>query len=110
MDLYFSRPILCTCAGMRKAYPGLPSYSLKNLTDHFHISMDRHHRAMSDAKAAAQLLNLMNAKRESKEALDSGSTAGDSFQNHQHQNCSKDGADETRRLANLIDAKNLTQI
>ncbi|MBX9769335.1 MAG: VRR-NUC domain-containing protein [Bdellovibrionales bacterium] len=67
MNLQFVRPLLCTCAGMKKAYPGLPSYSLKNLTEHFHITMEQHHRALSDARAAAQLLLLMNAQRDSKE-------------------------------------------
>ena len=59
----FVRAHLCTCAGMRKTHPGLKSYSLKNLTQHFQINLDQHHRALSDARAAAQLLLLINAKR-----------------------------------------------
>jgi len=47
---------------MRRAYPGLPSYSLASLTHHFGISMEQHHRAMSDARAAAQLLNLIHER------------------------------------------------
>jgi len=31
---------------------------LANLTRHFHIDMEQHHRALSDAKAAAELLKL----------------------------------------------------
>lgn len=60
----FSAPTLCTCAGMRKAYPGISSYSLKNLTAHFQISLENHHRALCDAKASAELLMLMNEKRQ----------------------------------------------
>ncbi len=62
-EIDFVRPQICTSAGMKKAYPGLPSYSLKNLTQHFQISLDSHHRAMCDARAAMELLNLMNEKR-----------------------------------------------
>lgn len=60
----FIRPQLCTCSGMRKAFPGIQSYSLKNLTEHFHISLDSHHRALCDAKAAAELFLLMAGKRQ----------------------------------------------
>ena len=59
----FVRAHLCTCAGMRKTHPGLKSYGLKNLTEHFEIKLDQHHRALSDARAAAELLVLMNRKR-----------------------------------------------
>jgi DNA polymerase-3 subunit epsilon len=59
----FRRPKLCTVREMRKHYKGLPSYSLANLTRHFQIDMQRHHRAMSDAIAAAELLNMVNEKR-----------------------------------------------
>lgn len=54
----YRRPKLCTVREMRKAYPGLESYSLAALTKHFDITMTRHHRALSDAEAAAQLLLL----------------------------------------------------
>ena len=60
----FVRPMLCTCAGMRKTHPGLSSYGLKYLTNHFQIRMDRHHRALSDARSAGQLLLIMNRKRQ----------------------------------------------
>jgi DNA polymerase-3 subunit epsilon len=63
VGMEFSAPTLCTCAGMRKAYPGISSYSLKNLTEHFRISLDQHHRALCDARATAELLLLMNEKR-----------------------------------------------
>lgn len=63
VEIEFVRPKMCTCAGMRKAYPGLPSYGLKNLTQHFRIKLEQHHRALADARAATELLLLMNVKR-----------------------------------------------
>ncbi|WP_026376195.1 exonuclease domain-containing protein [Aestuariibacter salexigens] len=63
LEQHFSMPKLCTVREMRKAVPGLSSYSLANLTEHFAIDMQRHHRAMSDALAAAGLLNIINQKR-----------------------------------------------
>jgi DNA polymerase-3 subunit epsilon len=63
IDRFWRRPKLCTVAQMRRHYKGLPSYSLANLTKHFEIDMQRHHRAMSDALAASELLNLINEKR-----------------------------------------------
>lgn len=59
----FRMPKICTCAGMRKYYPGYKSYSLKNLCQNFGISLETHHRALCDAEAAAELLILMNEKR-----------------------------------------------
>lgn len=59
----FVMPKLCTVQGMRKYHQGLPSYSLANLTRHFNIAMTQHHRALSDARAAAQLLALIQAAR-----------------------------------------------
>jgi len=63
LDQRFVRPYICTKVGMKKHYPGLPSYGLKNLSAEFGISLTQHHRAMSDAEAAASLLALINAKR-----------------------------------------------
>ncbi len=60
----FRMPKLCTCASMRKLYPGRRSYSLAALTSDFNISLDSHHRALCDAEAAAELLLLINEKRE----------------------------------------------
>ena len=59
LERYYRRPKLCTVQQCRRVFPNLPSYSLANLTAHFNISMDHHHRALSDAKAAAQLLVLI---------------------------------------------------
>lgn len=58
LEQSFRRPKMCTVREMRRTHPGLPSYSLANLTKHFYISMERHHRALSDAKATAELLKL----------------------------------------------------
>ncbi|MDJ0759224.1 MAG: exonuclease domain-containing protein [Woeseiaceae bacterium] len=59
----FRMPRLCTCASMRKLYPGRKSYSLAALTSDFGIRLDSHHRALCDAEAAAELLLLINEKR-----------------------------------------------
>lgn len=63
LDRTYRRPKLCTVQQMRKYYSGLPSYSLANLTRHFNIDMQRHHRALSDAIAASELLKLVNEAR-----------------------------------------------
>lgn len=63
VNVDFVRPQMCTVQGMRKNFPGLKSYSLKNLTQHFRISLDQHHRALCDAKATVELLHLINGKR-----------------------------------------------
>lgn len=59
----FRSPTLCTVVSMRKCYPGLPSYSLARLTQHFGIPLEAHHRALCDAEATAGLLHLINEKR-----------------------------------------------
>ncbi|MDH4108664.1 MAG: exonuclease domain-containing protein [Gammaproteobacteria bacterium] len=59
----FRYPRLCTCASMRKLFPGLPSYSLAELCGRFDIPLKSHHRALCDAEAAAQLLLIVNEKR-----------------------------------------------
>ncbi|MDO6713124.1 exonuclease domain-containing protein [Aliiglaciecola sp. 2_MG-2023] len=66
LEQSFRMPKLCTVREMRKAIPGLPSYSLANLTRHFGIDMTRHHRALSDAQAAAELLFIINEVRHEK--------------------------------------------
>ena len=59
----FRHPKLCTCASMRKLYPGMRSYSLASLCRSFDIPLKQHHRALCDAEAAAELLLLINEKR-----------------------------------------------
>jgi len=48
---------------MRKVKPGLDLYSLAALTKHFGIVMEQHHRALSDARAAAELLKIVHIKK-----------------------------------------------
>jgi DNA polymerase-3 subunit epsilon len=67
----FRHPKLCTCASMRRLYPGLSSYSLGALCNEFQIPLKQHHRALCDAEAAAELLFLVNEKRA--ESLAAGS-------------------------------------
>ena len=67
LERRFRFPKVCTCAGMRRRFPGHKSYSLGNLCLTFGIELKDHHRALSDARAAAHLLNLMNEKREASE-------------------------------------------
>ena len=59
----FRHPKLCTCASMRKLYPGQRSYSLASLCRKFDIPLKQHHRALCDAEAAAELMLLINEKR-----------------------------------------------
>ena len=59
----FRFPKLCTVSSMRQYYPGLKSYSLANLCREFSIDLNGHHRALVDAKAATELLFLLNDKR-----------------------------------------------
>ena len=64
LERRFRFPKLCTCAGMRRRYPGHKSYSLGNLCETYGIDLKEHHRALCDARAAAQLLNLVNQQRD----------------------------------------------
>ncbi|CAL4866407.1 3'-5' exonuclease DinG [Asticcacaulis sp. MM231] len=63
LERCFRHPKLCTCASMRKHYPGHASYGLANLCRAFNIELKNHHRALADARAAAELLHLINEKR-----------------------------------------------
>ncbi len=60
----FRMPKLCTVASMRRLFPGHSSYSLKALTDTYGIELRSHHRALCDAEAAAELLLMINEKRQ----------------------------------------------
>ena len=60
----FRMPKLCTCATMRRLFPGHASYSLKALCADFDIALGQHHRALCDAEAAAGLLQHINERRE----------------------------------------------
>lgn len=63
LERRFRHPKICTVASMRKLYPGHKSYSLKNLCVDYEIDLTTHHRALCDARAAAELLKLVNYKR-----------------------------------------------
>lgn len=63
LERRFVRPYICTKTGIKKHFPGLESYGLKNLCAHFGISLVNHHRALADAEAAAELLILITQKR-----------------------------------------------
>jgi DNA polymerase-3 subunit epsilon len=60
----FRYPRLCTCASMRKLFPGHRSYSLASLCDAYSLPLKQHHRALCDAEAAAELLIMINEKRQ----------------------------------------------
>ncbi|WP_088346351.1 MULTISPECIES: exonuclease domain-containing protein [Rhodomicrobium] len=70
LDRRFRFPKFCTCAGMRRHYPGHNSYSLGSLCGIYEISLEHHHRALCDAEAAAMLLNLINRTREGRTLRD----------------------------------------
>ncbi|MEM7359728.1 MAG: exonuclease domain-containing protein [Pseudomonadota bacterium] len=59
----FKMPRFCTVSNSRKTFPGLKSYALGNLTAHFDIDLENHHRALSDASATADLLVLIQQAR-----------------------------------------------
>lgn len=65
----YSRKQLCTVRMSRKAFPGLPSYSLENLIRHFQIPVDARHRALADALATTELLEKIIAREENQEEL-----------------------------------------
>ncbi len=71
----FRYPKLCTCASMRKLYPGRRSYSLAALAEAYDIPLRNHHRALCDAEAAAQLLLIVNEKRSELLAKDTAAEA-----------------------------------
>jgi DNA polymerase-3 subunit epsilon len=64
LERRFRFPKLCTVAGMRRRYPGHKSYSLGRLCAIYEIGLEDHHRALCDARATAQLLILINRKRD----------------------------------------------
>lgn len=54
----YSRRKLCTVRLSRKVFPGLPSYSLGKLIVHFGITVNARHRALADAAATTELLQM----------------------------------------------------
>lgn len=65
----YSRKQLCTVRMSRKAFPGLPSYSLENLIRHFEIPTDARHRALADAMATTTLLERILDREQNKEEI-----------------------------------------
>ncbi len=55
LGMEFRRKRLCTVQMSRRAFPGLPSYSLDKITSELGIALDGHHRADVDALATMKL-------------------------------------------------------
>lgn len=66
----YTRKQLCTVRLARKAFPGLPSYSLGNLIKHFNIKVKNRHRAMADTQATVVLFDKILAKEKGEEQVD----------------------------------------
>ncbi|KAA1154724.1 DNA polymerase III subunit epsilon [Pseudoalteromonas sp. FUC4] len=62
---FFKMPKMCTVVESRKAFKGLKSYSLGNLSSHFNLNLTSHHRALADATATAELLLLIQESQSS---------------------------------------------
>jgi len=59
MSRSFAKPKFCTLSNARKTFPGLPSYALGKLCHQLDINLNHAHRALSDARASAELLILI---------------------------------------------------
>jgi DNA polymerase-3 subunit epsilon len=55
----FTRPALDTLSLARRLHPGLERYSLLHLAAHFQVDSRPDHRALNDARAAAEVLTAM---------------------------------------------------
>jgi DNA polymerase-3 subunit epsilon len=66
----FSRRKMCTVQLSRKAFPGLPSYSLNKITAELSISLEGHHRAGVDARATAKLFQKIIEKEQTTDLFD----------------------------------------
>lgn len=60
----FESPKMCTVQLSRKAFPGLPSYSLGRICSHLNIPIHDRHRALGDAEATAILFGMIYEKDE----------------------------------------------
>lgn len=65
----FSKRQLDTVRLARNTFPGLKSYSLGNLIKHFNIKVKNRHRALDDALATSELLEMILAKEESSDNI-----------------------------------------
>jgi len=70
IGMEFSRRKMCTVQLSRKAFPGLPSYSLGKITKELSIELDGHHRAAVDAKATTKLFEKIIRKESQKDLFD----------------------------------------
>ena len=66
----YTRKLLCTVRLSRQTFPELRSHSLGNLIKHFGIKTAFRHRAFDDAKATAELFEIILQKEESEERID----------------------------------------
>lgn len=48
--------VYCSYLMSKSSFPNLSSYKLKNLSEHFHIKLERHHRALDDTWACLYLV------------------------------------------------------
>jgi DNA polymerase III epsilon subunit family exonuclease len=58
----FQREVLCTVRLARAAFPGLPSYSLSNLSKHFRLNREAEHRALDDTRACYEIFRRVQEK------------------------------------------------
>ncbi|HRX29240.1 MAG TPA: exonuclease domain-containing protein [Saprospiraceae bacterium] len=65
----FTKAKLCTVRLSRKAFPGLKSYSLGNLIQHFNISVNARHRALDDAMATSIIFHKILNEENSEESV-----------------------------------------
>ena len=65
----YMRKQLCTVRLSRKAFPGLRSYALGNLINHFGIKVNARHRAMADTAATVEILEMIFQKEKSEEQV-----------------------------------------
>jgi DNA polymerase III subunit epsilon len=63
----YTRQQLCTVKLSRQAFPGLRSYSLGNLIEHFGIKTNDRHRAMADTLATVELFEKIFLKQQNRE-------------------------------------------
>ena len=55
-------PFVCTVQLARRLVPGLESYRLDSVTEHFGVEIENRHRALGDAEATARVFCQLRAK------------------------------------------------
>ena len=66
----FTKKQLCTVKLARKAFPGLKSYSLGNLIEHFGIQVNHRHRAYDDTMATVKIFDKILNGSNHQESVD----------------------------------------